>query len=293
MVKALFVGLNTVDLQFFVNGYPEANTKTKAHRNEVAAGGPATNAALAAAQLGASTTLISPIGKHSLSRFLSNDIRNHKVNLIDPIEHLEAKPIFASIISDELNGERTVFSYHPENNFESIIRELEIDALGDFDIALFDGFFPDMAIPIAKYLQKQGVTTVLDGGSWKPALSELLPFIDVAICSNDFRMPEVDATDKLFERLKTIGLAEMAVTRGEQSILYNTEAGTQEIHIPAVEAVDTLGAGDFFHGAFCYYYAQNNDFKWALKKASEVASFSCKYHGTRTWLEKFETTKQI
>ena len=48
-IKALFVGLNTVDIQFIVKSFPKANTKTKAHSNEISAGGPATNASVASA----------------------------------------------------------------------------------------------------------------------------------------------------------------------------------------------------------------------------------------------------
>lgn len=289
-VKALFVGLNTVDLQFFVKGYPEANTKTKAHRNEVAAGGPATNASLVCAKLGADTTLVSPIGKHSLSRFLSDDIQNHHVKLIDPIDSIESKPVFASIISDELNGERTIFSYHPENSHKKLLEELDIEDLDSFDIVLFDGFYPDLAIPIAKYLQEKGITTVLDGGSWKPALRELLPYIDIAICSNDFFPPQTSSKEDVFKKLKKWGVKEIAITRGEKPILYSMSAGIEAIKIKHTEVVDSLGAGDFFHGAFCYYFACENHFGKALQKASEIASLSCQFHGTRNWLKQLEPT---
>ena len=49
--------------------------------------------------------------------------------------------------------------------------------------------------------------------------------------------------------------------------------------------MDTLGAGDFLHGAFCYYYLEEKELKPALQKASEVATFSCQYKGTREWLK--------
>lgn len=283
-VKALFVGLNTVDMQFFVNGYPKANTKTKAHRNEVAAGGPATNASIACAMLGAKSTLISPVGKHSLSRFLSNDISSCNVELIDPIENIESKPVFASIITDEINGERTIFSYHPESNYEKILEELEFNKLGNYDIVMFDGFYPDLAIPIAKHMQQLGITTVLDGGSWKQGLSELLPFIDIAICSNDFKPPALTDKNDIIELVKSFGTKHIAVTRGENSILYAHNNTIEEINISKTDIVDTLGAGDFFHGAFCYYFAKNFKFETALQKASEVASLSCQYHGTRSWI---------
>jgi len=292
-VKALFVGLNTVDLQFFVEGYPEANSKTKAHRNEIAAGGPATNAAIICAQLGAETTLLSPVGKHSLSRFLFDDITRHGVKVLDPIENIESKPVFASIITDEINGDRTVFSYHPESNYEEVIKELQIADLEKYSIALFDGFYPDLAIPLAKHFQKQGITTVFDGGSWKPGIDELLCYIDIAICSDDFTPPESSSKQDLFRVLKEKGCKHIAITRGENSILCTDKNQVVEIPVSPVEVTDTLGAGDFFHGAFCYYYAKSGNFQASLSNASKVAGNSCRFHGTRTWLEEIREVKNL
>jgi sugar/nucleoside kinase (ribokinase family) len=284
--RALFVGLNTIDMQFFVEGFPCPNSKTKAHRNEIASGGPATNAAIVCAALGVETTLLSPIGKHSLSRFLTDDIVKHGVKLIDPIDNIESKPVFASIITDEINGERTVFSYHPENEYEHLLNELNIENFEDFDIALFDGFYPDLAIPIAKKLKSLNIPTVLDGGSWKPGLDQLLPYIDIAICSNDFSTPFVISRDELIESLQQLGVQHIAITRGEKSILSNTSGKTFNIEVPKVDVVDTLGAGDFFHGAFCCYFATGMDFTTALRKAGIVAAESCRFHGTRSLLKQ-------
>jgi len=283
-VKALFVGLNTIDLQFFVQGYPMANTKTKASKNEITAGGPATNAAIACSHLGAETHLVTPIGAHSLSRFVADDIINYGVKLIDPIENIDSKPVFASVITNELNGERTIFSYHPEHEHKLIMEELNLGKLSNFNIAMFDGFYPELSINIAKELRKNGVTTVLDGGSWKPGIEELLPLIDIAICSNDFTPPGRISKKSVVDVLNNYSIDKIAITRGEKSILAYTTNMRFELQIPKVEAKDTLGAGDFFHGAFCYYYAVNNDFELALKAASTIASKSCCYCGTREWM---------
>lgn len=47
---------------------------------------------------------------------------------------------------------------------------------------------------------------------------------------------------------------------------------------------DDLGAGDIFHGAFCYYYLKNSDFCDSLCRASAIAGHSCLFPGTRSWL---------
>ncbi len=60
------------------------------------------------------------------------------------------------------------------------------------------------------------------------------------------------------------------------------------VAVPQINPVDTLGAGDIFHGAFCYYILQR-DFPSALAAASQVAARSCEFFGTRSWVSDFET----
>lgn len=287
-VKTLFSGLNTVDLQFFVNSTPKLNTKTKASRNEVAVGGPATNASIACAFLGSEATLITPIGNHSLAEFVKDDILKYGIKIIDPIENIESKPVFASIITNEMNGERTIFSNHPDKCGDEIFRELGVFSNGTFNIAMFDGFHLKLNIPLAKYLKSQGITTVLDGGSWKSCMEDILPFIDIAICSNDFIPPGTKSKLDVIKFLLDFGIKKIAITRGEKPILIYEHNQKKELSVPKIKAIDTLGAGDFFHGAFCFYYAFQPNFEQALKNAASIASISCQYHGTRSWMKNFK-----
>ena len=284
--KALFVGLNTVDMQFFVQGYPKVNSKTKAQKNEIAAGGPATNAAVAASVLGADVTLITPIGEHTLSDFIRKDLNKHGVKVVDPIQGIDSEPVFASIVTDTNNGDRTVFSYMPENSQEHFIENLHID-FSDFDIALFDGFYPNMSKLIAKELRKFNIPMVFDGGSWKNGLEDLLPYMDIAVLSNDFTPPLCETKYETINYLQQFCIRQIAITNGHRPILMYDNKILKDLPVPQVGVVDTLGAGDVYHGAFCYFLAENNYFQGALGEAAFVAAESCKWHGTRSWIKNF------
>ena len=80
-------------------------------------------------------------------------------------------------------------------------------------------------------------------------------------------------------------MKDAAITRGEYSILFSHAEAQGEIHIEKIEAIDTLGAGDFFHGAFCHYYAREDHFENSLARASKIAAQSCQSFGTRQWME--------
>ena len=283
--KILFVGLSTIDLQFLVDRFPESNTKTKALQNEICLGGPATNAAIACAFLHSKVDLLSPVGKSVFSEFIKEEINNFHIRLLDPLKEQTAEPTFASIITSKSNGDRTVFSYHPEKQNISYY-QLELDAK-DYKLVLFDGFYSDMAISLAEKFKKGGIITVFDGGSWKNGSENLLKYIDVAICSNDFQVPTGNSSKDIFKYLHKLGVKDIAITRGGDSILCSHKDGREEIEIEQIEVKDTLGAGDIFHGVFCHYYSNGHNFINSLQRALVVAGESCKWFGTREWMYKY------
>lgn len=68
-------------------------------------------------------------------------------------------------------------------------------------------------------------------------------------------------------------------------MFFNQCGSRGELPVKKVSAVDSLGAGDFLHGAFCYYYLEAKlDFEKALKQAMQLATFTCQFKGTRSWL---------
>ncbi len=75
------------------------------------------------------------------------------------------------------------------------------------------------------------------------------------------------------------------INNGEMPIEYISENKRDKLEVTQIEtSVDTLGAGDIFHGAFCHYILQEN-FKNALTAAAKIASYSCQFFGTRQWMQ--------
>lgn len=281
-MNGLFFGLLTIDLHFFADHFPEENTKTKVKKFDSYIGGPATNAAITFQHLGGNAQLITAIGQNSYSSMVHDRLSYYKTNVFDLKEREKTDPIFASILTNEKSGSRTIFTYHPP----AAPTAPDMGKLNHADIALFDGFYIESAIKKAKECRAKGIPTVLDGGSWKNGTEQLLKYIDVAICSEDFMPPGVIHLEDVTAYLLKKGVKKAAITRGEKSIIVNEGQVNLLIEIPKANVIDTLGAGDIFHGAFCYFYVQNQDFIASLQKASEVAALSCQFRGPRTWMEK-------
>jgi sugar/nucleoside kinase (ribokinase family) len=127
----------------------------------------------------------------------------------------------------------------------------------------------------------------MDSGSWKDRMDKLLPFVDIAICSDDYRPPKCRTTNDVFKFLQSQNIRQIAITRGASALRFSDAGKGGSISVEKISPVDTLGAGDIFHGAFCYYACLPTfSFRDALAGAARVASFSCRYPGTRDWMKK-------
>lgn len=153
------------------------------------------------------------------------------------------------------------------------------------DIVLIDGHQMPISEVIAQQAKSRHIPVVIDCGSWKTGLEKVLPYVDYAICSANFYPPDCQPVEKILKFLQDFTIPFIAITQGEKPIIYGSENQVKEILVPSIKAVDTLGAGDIFHGAFCHYILSEN-FPNALLKASEVAAYSCQFFGTRQWMKK-------
>jgi len=282
--KGLFVGMVTLDLVYLSAKLPGHNQKVVASDYTVAAGGPATNAAVTFSYLGDRATIVGVVGTHPITQLIRGDLERYGVAIADlDRNHTEPPPV-SSIIVTEGTGDRAVISLNAAKIQASSDRlPAEIEAEGD--IVLIDGHQMAVGCAIAQLAKTKNIPVVIDGGSWKPGFENVLPFVDYAICSANFYPPGCNTSDDVLTYLARVGIPHIAITRGEQPIQYFSRGASGHILVPQVNAVDTLAAGDVFHGAFCHYILQQ-DFIEALKAAAKIASRSCQFFGTRQWMQR-------
>ena len=286
--RGCFLGLATVDLQYVLARFPVADTKVFAQSQEFCAGGPATNAAVTFAHLGGEASLATVIGTHPLCSVIRSDLSACRVGLLDFAPDYDGSPPVASIITTPANGERTVIAARPPVPASVPPSEALAAWPEECDILLVDGHYLTVATMAVRAAAARQVPVVLDGGSWKPGLETLLEHVDIAICSEGFHPPGVAAGDATLCWLADRGINHVAGTRGSKPIRYlrvSSRGTFAEVNVPATTAVDTLGAGDVFHGAFCYYFLDGHDFAGSLAKAAVVAARACESVGTRAWMK--------
>jgi sugar/nucleoside kinase (ribokinase family) len=287
----LFVGLLTLDLIYQVEHLPHANEKLVATAQTTAAGGPATNAAVTYRHLGNEAKILGILGSHPLSQLVTTDLQQQQVSLTDLQSSYAAPPPLSSILVTQATGDRAVVSRNAEKR-QATLDQIPANALQDVEIVLIDGHQMAVGYAIARHAKAKKIPIVIDGGSWKSGFEEVLPFADYVICSANFFPPGCDTAEQVFTYLQQLGIPHVAITNGNRPIAYQQpQCDRALLSVPEIEAVDTLGAGDIFHGAFCHFI-RHQPFGAALQSAADIAAQSCQFFGTREWLSTLGHTAQ-
>ena len=290
MPRVLAVGLATYDVIHLVERLPHADEKVAALDFVTAAGGPAANAAVAAAHLGDRPTLVTALPDHPFSKLVIDDLAECGVE-VEVVASYAGPPVTASIMVTRDTGERAVVSP------TSAATDLPLAAAADVDLdgvgaVLIDGYFRSLALPIARAARERGVPVVLDAGSAKDYTDKLVGAIDVAVVSDAFRPAGTNGDpDAVFAYLRARGVTWAAITRGGDAVLYVCPGGSGEVPVTPVDGVaDTLGAGDFFHGALAHRIAtlglSGERFAEDLAFAADIVARSLTTFGTREWLKR-------
>jgi sugar/nucleoside kinase (ribokinase family) len=281
--RGLFVGLVTLDLIYLADSTPKNNQKIVAADYTLAAGGPATNAAVTFSYLGNQSQLLTVLGSHPMTQLIRGDLANYQVAIADLPASINTPPPVSSIIITQSTGERAVVSLNAAKT-QASSEDIPANILQNIDIVLIDGHQMQVSISLAQTAKAQNIPVVIDGGSWKPGFEQVLPFVDYAVCSANFYPPNCHTEADVYTYLSQFQIPHIAITHGEQPMTYLSSHGMGTVDINPIETVDTLGAGDIFHGAFCHYILQGS-FTDALAKAAKIAADSCRFFGTRRWME--------
>jgi sulfofructose kinase len=271
------VGLCTVDVVQRVRTLPAPGEKVQSLSVEVAAGGPAANAAVAVAALGGRARLSTVLGAHPLARLAAEDLSSCGVELSDALPDRAAPPAVSAVSVRAADGERTVVSH----NASGVSAPPMVDLSGA-DAVLLDGHHPTLALQAAQAARARGIPVVLDAGSWKPVLTELMSYVDICACSAAFTAP------------KPLTNPVVITTNGPAPVTWSVGTTHGEVPATKVTARDTSGAGDVWHGAFALAVARLGRVPTAaelpplIEYANRAAAVRIQHEGARAWVEPMQ-----
>jgi sugar/nucleoside kinase (ribokinase family) len=286
----VFTGLSTLDVVHPVAEPPAVGRKAQAGGQWLAAGGPAANAAVVYATLvrlagrpAGPIRLLTALGRHPLAGYVAAELRSHGVTVLDATPNrTDPPPVSSAWLTPD--GARTVVSANAADIDAPPPPDLAAIMAGSA-VLLVDGHHPRLALAAVRAARDAAVPVLLDGGSWKPVLAAVLPLVDLAACSADFRAPGTGSIEEAARCLvEDYRVPAVAFTDGAAPIRWFVRGAAGRLPVPAVTAVDTLGAGDAFHGALAWAVATRRDVTAALGFAAGVAAVRCATAGPRAWL---------
>lgn len=283
-MKILCIGHSSWDITVPVDEYPVENTKYRYNEKYSAGGGPAANAAFVLGKWGIDTVIASTIGSDDFGTRIKKEFQDINVNTDYLETNYDKDTSFSFILINKKSGSRTVFNVATEH---PALKKLNCDFTPD--IILTDGHdYGASQNAISKY---QNAITIIDAGRVTPELLELCKYIKYIVCSKgfaetvtnmkfDFNNPNslVAIYNKLQDKYPN---SIIVITLEEKGCLY--QVGNEIKIMPGlnVQAVDTTGAGDIFHGAFTYGIANNFDMEKVVTLANIAAGLSVTKIGSR------------
>ncbi|MBN2578726.1 MAG: hypothetical protein JXB10_07010 [Pirellulales bacterium] len=283
-IDVLGLGYAAVDELIYVDAYPVADTKSQVRRRERQCGGLTATALAAAARLGCRCAYAGTLGEEEDSRFVIEQFRKDNIDLSFLRRRADAHPVRSCIIVDSLRHTRTIFCdtigvVGPERDWppEATILAARVLLVDDCGI-------PGM-IRAAQIARNAGIPVVADFDNANQALfPELLALIDHLILSWKFASDKTGIKDPAAaaEALWTSERRAVVVTCGQKGCWYvaDGEPGISR-HQPAltVNAVDTTGCGDVFHGAYAAAVIHERDIADAVRFATVAAGLKALNRG--------------
>ncbi|MPV90285.1 carbohydrate kinase, partial [Georgenia ruanii] len=275
--------LITLDVTQVVDRLPGPDEKVVARSLAVEVGGPAANAARTAAALGRDVALVTALGPGPVADLVRAQLAPAGVGVVD-VATGAAGPALSTVLVTAGTGERAVVSTNAVGRPTAPPPPGVLDGAGAL---LVDGHLLPAQVALAAQARARGVVVLLDGGSWKPGLEELLAHVDLAVVSADFVVPAgLGGTGDVLAAAAGLGPGLVAQTHGAGPVAVLDEGRRYALDVPAVpagEVVDSLGAGDVLHGAVAVHLAGGASWRDALARGTEVASRSVRFAGALGW----------
>ncbi len=280
------VGLGACVLDTLINccEYPKEDTKLKSNGVFLAGGGPVGNALVIMSKLGVSAYVLGALADDNAGDYLVEDFKKYNVSTDYIYREKNTSSFTSYILLNEKNNTRTcVFD---RGSVSDEPNNVELKAIRNADVLHLDGNYLESAIYAAKYAKENGVKVSLDAGGIYSGIERLLPYIDILIPSKEFAIGitnETDIPSAMLVLLQKYHPEILVVTDGKDGGYYWDGRTAVKYDGVKVDAVDTNGAGDTFHGAFIVAYCEGKSVKECCAFASKVAAYKCTQKGVRTF----------
>jgi sugar/nucleoside kinase (ribokinase family) len=280
--RILCIGIPVRDLTFRVPGLPARGSKVNASHFDEICGGNALNAAIGIVRLGGRASICGPMGdaRETSSRYIFEKLAHegietkhiiHMPGLVTPISNIMIDP----------SGERTIVTFRDPELWK--VRLPRADTLlEDCHAILTESRCAEFCTDLCAEARRRGIPVIVDADRAMSLREGLLTVSSHLVFSSEPLQETADVADDgaALKKISRLTSSFLAGTRGAQGTIWLDENGNlQQTPAFPVHTVDTLGAGDVFHGAFTLAITEKQGLRDALRFASAAAALKCTRFG--------------
>ena len=280
--RILCIGMPVRDLTFRIEELPERGFKVNASHFEEICGGNALNAAIGIVRLGGRASICGPMGdvREASAKYIFEKLAHEGIDT-KHIMHMQGLVTPISNIMIDPSGERTIVTFRDPELWKVRLPDAG-ELLEDCQAILTENRCAEFCTDLCAEARRRGIPVIVDVDRTMSLREGLLTASSHLVFSSEALQSTASVRDNA-EALKKIAKftpSFVAGTRGAQGTLWLDEQHKlRETPAFPVHTVDTLGAGDVFHGAFALAITESQDTPSALRFASAAAALKCTRFG--------------
>jgi sulfofructose kinase len=271
------IGMSGLDRIMRVESFATGGSKIYASGYDEIGGGPAATAAVAVKRLGGTACLIARVGEDATGDVIRSELAGHGVD-VSLMRTLRGAQSAASNVTVDDRGERQITHFIGQG-LDVEADWIDASSFDGTDVVLADMGWRRGAQRALALATAAGIPTVLDADmSVDPRAGELLTLADHVVFSEAaLRQMSglADPADALRWARGRVRGPYVGVTVGALGYLWLAGETLHAMPGYPVTAVDTLGAGDVFHGAYALALAEGRDVAAAARFANAAAAIKC------------------
>ena len=289
------VGLNATDTLILVDRFPAYAGKVPFTREILSPGGQVASAMVCCAKLGLRVKYIGTLGDDERGRIQMESLETSGIDIADVVVKKGCPNQTAYIIIDQSTGERTVL-WQRNDGLALKPGDIKPEMIIRARLLHIDGHDTKAVEKAASLARAHDIPVTVDVDTIYHGFDRVLQYVDYLVTSSEFPVQWTGQSDplKALEMIQTeYGMRVAAMTLGAHGSLARVDG--RYVYSPAyvVNCLDTTGAGDVFHGAFCYSVLQDMPMRESLDLANALAALNCTALGARGKLATLEEAKKL
>ena len=283
MLTVICVGVAVIDHIYGVPAIPREPVKVLADAYQEVGGGMAATGAVAIRRLGGAAILWSRVGDDDIGRRVIAGLDAEDVDTTGIRIFAGHQSTHATVLVDP-GGERLLAGYR-DLTVPEAPDWLPLGRLAAADAVLADSSWPQGSIAMLREARRRAIPSVLDCDmAGDPQMAEVIGLASHTIFSEpalrQFSGQAEPGPGLRAVAGRTGGL--IGVTAGQRGFYWlDDDAALRHTPAPPIEVVDTLGAGDVFHGAYALALAEGRDPDQCGRFAAAAAALKCTRPGGR------------